>query len=194
MIVEVEVGGQRRKVGISPGGVTLDGRAITVDVARVGLRWSLLIGPAAAGRDAREDTGAGSVSQEAGAAYSRPWKSYEVAIARQPGGETIVHVNGRLVPVVIAGSAATFGARVLATRAKPRGEGGPQRVQAPMPGRIVEVLVAVGDTVAARQGLVVIEAMKMENELRSPKAGRVSEVRVVTGASVEAHAVLVVVE
>ncbi len=47
-----------------------------------------------------------------------------------------------------------------------------------MPGRVVRVLVAPGDEVAARQPVVVVEAMKMENELRSPKAGRVKDVAV----------------
>ena len=63
-----------------------------------------------------------------------------------------------------------------------------------MPGRIIKVLVKPGDVVAARQGLVVVEAMKMENELRSPKAGTVTEVRVAEGTSVEARTVLVVVD
>ena len=64
---------------------------------------------------------------------------------------------------------------------------------APMPGRIAKVLVKVGDVVAVRQGLVVVEAMKMENELRSPRAGTVVEVRAVEGARVESQALLVVV-
>jgi biotin carboxyl carrier protein len=63
-----------------------------------------------------------------------------------------------------------------------------------MPGKVVRVLVAPGDQVTARQGLVVVEAMKMENELRSPKDGRVTDVRVQQGMSVEAGRVLVVVE
>ncbi len=63
-----------------------------------------------------------------------------------------------------------------------------------MPGRVVRVLVAAGDTVAARQGVVVVEAMKMENELRSPKAGRVKDVAVTPGTSVEAGRVLIVIE
>jgi biotin carboxyl carrier protein len=62
-----------------------------------------------------------------------------------------------------------------------------------MPGRIAKVLVKVGDVVAARQGLVVVEAMKMENELRSPRAGTVVDVRVAEGARVESQALLVVV-
>ena len=62
----------------------------------------------------------------------------------------------------------------------------------PMAGRIVRVLVKPEEAVAARQPLVVVEAMKMENELRAPRAGTVAEVRVVEGASVEANTVLVV--
>jgi biotin carboxyl carrier protein len=63
-----------------------------------------------------------------------------------------------------------------------------------MPGRVVKVLVKSGDTVAARQPLVIVEAMKMENELRAPRAGTVADVRVSEGQSVEANAVLVVLE
>jgi biotin carboxyl carrier protein len=63
-----------------------------------------------------------------------------------------------------------------------------------MPGRIVRVLVTAGDEVAAGQPLVVVEAMKMENELRSPKAGRVREVSVGEGMSIEAGRLLVVVD
>ena len=66
-------------------------------------------------------------------------------------------------------------------------------IVAPMPGRVVKVLVAPGDAVQARQGLVVVEAMKMENELRAPRAGTVAEVRVREGAPVDANVVLVVI-
>ena len=71
---------------------------------------------------------------------------------------------------------------------------GAQQVSAPMPGRVVRVLVAPGDAVEARQPVVVVEAMKMENELRSPKAGRVKDVTVTAGTSVEAGRVLVVID
>jgi acetyl/propionyl-CoA carboxylase alpha subunit len=70
---------------------------------------------------------------------------------------------------------------------------GPQRVDAPMPGKVTRVLVKVGDEVREGQGLVVVEAMKMENELQSPKAGRVAELHAVEGAAVESGAKLVVV-
>jgi biotin carboxyl carrier protein len=71
---------------------------------------------------------------------------------------------------------------------------GEQRINAPMPGRVVRILVKPGDEVALRQGLIVVEAMKMENELTSPKAGRVKEVAVTEGTSVEAGRLLIVVE
>ncbi len=67
-------------------------------------------------------------------------------------------------------------------------------VKSPMPGRVARVLVGVGDRVAARQGVVVVEAMKMENELRAPRDGVVTEVKVFQGAAIEAGAVLVVIE
>jgi biotin carboxyl carrier protein len=63
-----------------------------------------------------------------------------------------------------------------------------------MPGRVVKVLVQAGDVVAAHQGLVVVEAMKMENELRAPAAGTVTDVRVTDRMSVDAGAVLIVME
>ncbi len=68
---------------------------------------------------------------------------------------------------------------------------GEERVRAPMPGRVLRILVKPGDMVAARQGLIVIEAMKMENELTAVRAGRVREVAVTEGATVEAGRLLV---
>jgi biotin carboxyl carrier protein len=63
-----------------------------------------------------------------------------------------------------------------------------------MPGKVVKVLVKVGDEVKEGQGLVVVEAMKMENELKSPKAGKVVELPAKEGTAVEINAKLVVVE
>jgi pyruvate carboxylase subunit B len=68
---------------------------------------------------------------------------------------------------------------------------GPAPLLAPMPGMVVRVSVAVGDIVAAGQGLAVVEAMKMENELRATTAGIVTAVRAVAGMAVEKGAVLV---
>ena len=66
-------------------------------------------------------------------------------------------------------------------------------VKAPMPGLVVRVEVTVGQEVEAGAGLVVVEAMKMENELKSPKAGKVTELHAVEGAAVESGAKLAVV-
>ena len=71
---------------------------------------------------------------------------------------------------------------------------GRQQVVSPMPGRIVRILVSAGDQVVAGQGVAVVEAMKMENELRSPKDGVVREVSAREGAAVEAGAVVMVIE
>ncbi|GAB1341211.1 biotin/lipoyl-containing protein [Gemmatimonas sp.] len=68
---------------------------------------------------------------------------------------------------------------------------GPAPLVAPMPGLVVRIAVAVGDTVGAGQGLAVIEAMKMENELRASSAGVVTAIRVVPGQAVEKGAVLI---
>lgn len=68
---------------------------------------------------------------------------------------------------------------------------GPAPLLAPMPGLVVRVAVAVGDTVSAGQGLVMIEAMKMENELRATAAGVVTAVRAIAGDAVNKGAVLV---
>jgi biotin carboxyl carrier protein len=65
---------------------------------------------------------------------------------------------------------------------------GPQEVVAPMPGKIVKILVARHEGVAAGSGLLVIEAMKMQNELRAPRAGRVEEIYVEEGKGVETGA------
>jgi len=105
-------------------------------------------------------------------------------------GEIAVHMPSGVASVrVLTGAASRFGRGAGAAQAA-----GTQQVLAPMPGKVVKILVKPGDEVKARQGLIVVEAMKMENELRSPKDGRVSEVLVAEGASVEAGRPLVVVE
>jgi len=71
---------------------------------------------------------------------------------------------------------------------------GPLEVLAPMPGKIVRVLVSRDEDVAQDQGLVVIEAMKMQNELRAPRAGRITQVHVKEGIGIEAGARLLRLE
>ena len=68
------------------------------------------------------------------------------------------------------------------------------RIVAPMPGKVVRVLVNVGDRVETGAGIVVVEAMKMQNEMKAPKAGTVVALKVDVGATVNAGDVLAIVE
>jgi biotin carboxyl carrier protein len=67
-------------------------------------------------------------------------------------------------------------------------------IHAAMPGKVVRVLVSRGDEVTAGQGILVIEAMKMQNELKAPRAGRVTDIEVKENDSVNAGALLAVIE
>ena len=110
-------------------------------------------------------------------------RSYEVVAA---GGE--IRVNGRAFQVEV------FDPREMRGRKGAAGDEGRQNIAALMPGKVVRVLVAAGDAVEAGQGLVVVEAMKMQNEMKSPKAGRVIEVKTRADATVAAGEVLMVIE
>jgi biotin carboxyl carrier protein len=79
-------------------------------------------------------------------------------------------------------------------RASGNGEKGPKKLVAPMPGRIVRVLAAEKSEVELGQGIVVVEAMKMQNEIKSPKKGVVQKILAVPGAAVNAGDVLAIVE
>jgi biotin carboxyl carrier protein len=72
--------------------------------------------------------------------------------------------------------------------------GGRQKIAAPMPGKVVRVLVTEGQAVEPGQGLIVVEAMKMQNEMKASKAGKVIEIKTLDGATVSAGEVLVIIE
>jgi len=170
---DVEAAGHSRVVVVGRDGdqwaVTIDGRRWLASVARANDRWSLLLSEP--GRDAP------------GVA-----RSYDVAFEPGEAGALRVHVDGRVVRAGLQ----TPAHRLRRPRVASGATAG--HVVAPMPGRVVKVLVAPGETVEASQGVVVVEAMKMENELRAPRAGTVREVRVAEGASVDTHTVLVVID
>jgi biotin carboxyl carrier protein len=84
--------------------------------------------------------------------------------------------------------------RAMRGRARGALGSGEREVRAAMPGKVVAVLVDVGAAVAQGQGLLVIEAMKMENEVGSPRAGTVQEIRVKPGQAVESGELLAIVE
>lgn len=176
MIFEVAIGDRVRTVGILRKGgllhVDLDGRLHVVDARRV------------------NDSIVSMLVQLDGAAA--PARSIDAAFAVKPAaGDFDVHLDGRTIPVQIR-PAGAFGRQ----KKDPSGAtgSGPQRVTSPMPGKVVRVLVKPGDAVTARQGLVVVEAMKMENELRAARDGRVRDVSVAEGQSVDAGTLLLIVE
>ena len=115
-------------------------------------------------------------------------RSLDAAITERTGGELAVHLPHVTVDAVVDAR------RYRRGGSGPVAATGDVRVLAPMPGRIVRVLVKPGDRVDARQGLVVVEAMKMENEIASLRAGVVKEVAVNPGQSVESGRLLVVIE
>ena len=216
MTVDIELDGTRRRValrqsrrsGVSREGgpraaerwiAGIDGREVEVSVVEVGGGWSMLVGevlPPEGGSHNQHDQHVASGFLTTGASakvVSR--KSYAIAFDAGPGGELIVHVNGVAVPLIVIESGPPKPLAKGARRGRRReADSGPLAIVAPMPGRIVSVLVKPGEAVAARQPLVVVEAMKMENELRAPRAGTVADVHVAEGASVEANTVLVVLK
>ena len=111
-------------------------------------------------------------------------------VARRNGerGRYVVDVEGERLDV-LALDERTYSIRELT--AAQAGPSGPAPLLAPMPGLVVRVTATVGERVVAGQGLVVIEAMKMENELRASAAGLVTAVRAVPGTAVEKGALLV---
>ena len=114
-------------------------------------------------------------------------RSYEVKI--EPAPECCyATLNGRRYVIEVRDPR-----RLSRTRGPLRADGR-QKIASPMPGKVVRVLVQEGDEVAAGQGVVVVEAMKMQNEIRSPKAGRVVAVRVAQGAPVGGGETLAEVE
>lgn len=116
--------------------------------------------------------------------------SWEVLVERT-GDEYRLLIDGELHIVDVQDERTRKLAKVEAKTAAPAGE---VAIKAPMPGLVREVNVNVGDSVAAKQGIVILEAMKMQNELRAPRAGVVKEIRVKEGEAVNQGQVLVVIK
>jgi biotin carboxyl carrier protein len=114
-------------------------------------------------------------------------KSFEVRVERL-GAELRATIAGRDLTVGIQDKREWRRNRGGSVEAEGR-----QQVLASMPGKIVRVLVSAGDSVRAGQGLLVVEAMKMQNEIRAPKSGTIDRVRVVEGQTVNAGEVVVIV-
>ena len=118
-------------------------------------------------------------------------RTYEASVSQRSGD-----APGLSTPTVVVMGPRSYRVEVRDPRQWRRSgsavEGdGPQEITAPMPGKIVKVLVTEGQDVARDQGLLVIEAMKMQNELRAPRAGRVTHIYATEGRGVESGARLV---
>ena len=111
--------------------------------------------------------------------------SHDLTLEKTPGGFAVL-VRGERFDVELKD--AVKGVALGASK-----HAGPLKLTAPMPGKIVKVLVSAGDAVEAGRGVLVMEAMKMENELKAARAGTVQEVRVKEGQAVEMGALLLVI-
>ena len=178
MQYDIEVDGRVRRLVVNREAgrflIAIDGRNLTVNAVRVGANaLSLLI-----------------VDQEGAAS---PTSSHEVTLATDAvTGHLQVNLGRVVVPVVFNGRRRS-GRKEEGGHSGASGANGPQRVVAPMPGKVVRVLVNIGDTVRARQPIAVIEAMKMENELRAGRDGVIAELPVAPGQSVDAGALVAVI-
>jgi biotin carboxyl carrier protein len=182
--VWLEIGGKNVRVdlGVTRGGdvgagpmeCLVDGRAMSVDVRVLepGVMSLLIVSTGAQGSTAAQGSTETQGSQ------------YRCVL----DGDGVV-IDGRRYGFEVEDPRSLQGRRGAGA-----GTEGPRPVKAPMPGRVVRLLVAAGEEVKEGQGCVVIEAMKMQNELKSPKAGRVVRVGVVVGDTVGSGDVLVVVE
>jgi biotin carboxyl carrier protein len=115
-------------------------------------------------------------------------KSYEVK-QESTAAESNIVVDGVRVPVQVRDPRA-----LRSRRSGDSGSDGPKKIVAPMPGKVVRILAPVGTAVEHGQGVIVIEAMKMQNELKSPKKGTIKKLNVVEGAAVEAGQTLAEVD
>jgi biotin carboxyl carrier protein len=142
--------------------VTVDGRERIIDAARVnGDSWSIA------------DAGGG--------------RQRIVDLDTAANGDLLASVQNATIALKLVDARRAAAAKLAA----PREPSGPQPIRAPMPGKVVKVLVKAGEAVKSGQGVAVVEAMKMENELRAPRDGTIAEVAAKDGQAVEAGQVLV---
>ena len=116
-------------------------------------------------------------------------ESHHIRIAPRPDGTLTLHTGLAEYQAEVSDPRVWRGRRHGALEAEGR-----QQITAPMPGKVVRVLVKQGDAVEAGQGLLVVEAMKMQNEIRSPKRGKVEKLLAKEGQAVNAGEVLAWVE
>jgi biotin carboxyl carrier protein len=161
--------------------IGIDGKSYRLELSRKDGRWQCRLD----GPEVEVDavlTGHGSLS------ILMDGKSYEIKRERM-ASDTNVWIAGSSYSVEVRDPRS-----LRARKRKAGGEDGPRNLVASMPGKIVRVLVSEKAEVEAGQGIVVVEAMKMQNEIKSPKKGIVQRLIAVEGANVNAGDVLAIVE
>ncbi|HEX8558300.1 MAG TPA: biotin/lipoyl-containing protein [Pyrinomonadaceae bacterium] len=166
----------------------IDGEKVALEVRREGGRVFADVGGRRYELEARS-LGAGEYLLTHGG------RVYECRVGAEPGaapgggrGSLRVSVGAREYGVSLADPKRLRGAGAAGGE-----QGGSAQIKAPMPGKVVRVLVEPGQAVEPGQPVVVVEAMKMQNELKSPRAGVVAELRAEAGATVNAGDVLAVI-
>jgi biotin carboxyl carrier protein len=160
--------------------VTIDGKHYRLELNRADGRWSCRL-------DGRE--------VEVDAVLARP-DVLSLRIGNQAYEVKCERVSGELHLWVgsVRYAAEVRDPRSLRGRARDIDDRGPKKLTAPMPGKVVRILVSAGSAVEAGAGVLVVEAMKMQNEIKSPKKGTIQKILVSEGAAVNAGDVLAIVE
>ena len=163
--------------------VEVDGQSYTLDLRRNGADSEYsLDGPSQA-------SGSASVIEVKPGVFSvlMDSRSFTVYLSEKNGAlESFSATQRHLLSVADARDRSVGSKKVAAA--------GPVEIRAQMPGKVIKLLVAPGAAVDSGQGVIVVEAMKMQNEMKSPKAGVVSRIRVAEGATVVAGEIMMVVE
>lgn len=158
--------------------ITISGIFRTVELSRNGSRWQISLDGVALEADAVEvvpNTFSVLLNGE----------SHEVRVAPQSDGTVRLHTANTEYLAEVQDPRAWRSRRHGALEAEGR-----QQLAAPMPGKVIRILVKEGETVEAGQGIIVVEAMKMQNEIRSPKSGKVERLLASEGQAVNAGEVL----
>jgi biotin carboxyl carrier protein len=160
--------------------VTINGKNYQLDLDREDARWSCRL-------DGREIEVDAILVQPDVLSLRIGNRAYEIK-REQIGGDLHLWVAGARY------SAEVIDPRSLRARSRAVAADGPKKLTAPMPGKVVRLLVSQGSDVDAGAGVLVVEAMKMQNEIKSPKKGRVQKILVSEGTAVNSGDVLAIVE
>jgi biotin carboxyl carrier protein len=162
--------------------VLICGETRIVELERTAFAWSVLLDGQKVAADVAEiDTRTLSILLNG--------ESHEIRVTSLSGGALKVQTGLHEFTAEVTDPRAWRGGRRGGAEAEGR-----QQIVAPMPGKVIRVLVGAGEKVEAGQGVMVVEAMKMQNEIRSPKSGTVERVLVEEGQAVNAGEVLAWVE